>query len=103
MGLVEATGLELLQQRVDDGSTDRTLTVLYLASLKLRMGQPIGGRPLLLLAVLLLILGVQLVGMGLLGEMVARVYHETQGKPIYMVKRTIHGVKAGGIGAETGQ
>lgn len=65
--------------------------LLYLAGLKLLMGQQIGGRPLLLLAILLLILGVQLVGMGLLGEMVARVYHETQRKPIYMVQRTIHG------------
>jgi len=77
--------------------------LLYLASLKLLMGQPIGGRPLLLLAVLLLILGVQLVGMGLLGEMVTRVYHETQRKPIYMVKRTIHGQQVGGIDAEAGQ
>lgn len=66
--------------------------LLYLAGLKLLLGQSIGGRPLLLLAILLLILGVQLVGMGLLGEMVARVYHETQRKPIYMVARIIHGV-----------
>lgn len=70
--------------------------LLYLAGLKLLMGQQIGGRPLLLLAILLLILGVQLVGMGLLGEMVARVYHETQRKPIYMVQRTIPEVKTGG-------
>src|SRR5574337_1292059 len=69
--------------------------LLYLAGLKLLMGLPIGGRPLLLLAILLLILGVQLVGMGLLGEMVARVYHETQRKPIYMVQRTIHEVNTG--------
>src|SRR5574337_149279 len=77
--------------------------LLYLAGLKLLMGQPIGGRPLLLLAILLLILGVQLVGMGLLGEMVARVYHETQRKPIYMVQRVIHGVKTGKIDAEASQ
>jgi len=67
--------------------------LVYLAGLKLLMAQPIGGRPLLLLSVLLLLLGVQLVGMGLLGEMVARVYHETQGKPIYMVKRITHGAE----------
>ncbi len=65
--------------------------LLYLAGLKLLMAQPIGGRPLLLLSVLLLLLGMQLVGMGLLGEMIARVYHESQGKPIYMVKRVIPG------------
>ncbi|MBI2882828.1 MAG: glycosyltransferase family 2 protein, partial [Candidatus Methylomirabilis oxyfera] len=74
--------------------------LLYLAGLKLLMGQQIGGRPLLLLAILLLILGVQLVGMGLLGEMVARVYHETQRKPIYMVQRIIHGVKPEGGDSE---
>ncbi|PWB80553.1 MAG: glycosyltransferase [Candidatus Methylomirabilota bacterium] len=70
--------------------------LLYLASLKLLLGQQIGGRPLLLLAILLVILGVQLVGMGLLGEMVARVYHETQRKPIYMVQRIILGVEPEG-------
>ncbi|HWQ69419.1 MAG TPA: glycosyltransferase family 2 protein [Patescibacteria group bacterium] len=76
--------------------------LLYLAGLKLLMDQSIGGRPLLLLAILLLILGVQLVGMGLLGEMVARVYHETQRKPIYMVQRIIHGVKTEGGDSEHG-
>ena len=65
--------------------------LFYLGSLKLLFSQPIGGRPLLLLSVLLLLLGVQLVGMGLLGEMVARVYHETQRKPIYMVKKIVRG------------
>ncbi len=65
--------------------------LLYLVSLKVFLAQQIGGRPLLLLSVLLLLLGAQLVGMGLLGEMVARVYHETQGKPIYMVKEIIRG------------
>jgi len=29
--------------------------------------------------------GVQLVTLGLLGEMLARTYHESQGKPIYIV------------------
>jgi glycosyltransferase involved in cell wall biosynthesis len=58
----------------------------YLAGLKLGTGAEIGGRPLLLLGVLLIFLGVYAIGMGLLGEMLARVYHESQGKPIYMVK-----------------
>jgi glycosyltransferase involved in cell wall biosynthesis len=65
--------------------------LLYLISLKLLMAQQIGGRPLLLLSVLLVLLGVQLVGMGLLGEMVARVYHEMHGRPIYMIKQIIRG------------
>ncbi len=61
----------------------------YLAALKLLGGHEIGGRPLLLLGVLLLLLGVHAIGMGLLGEMLARVYHESQGKPIYMVKQVL--------------
>jgi glycosyltransferase involved in cell wall biosynthesis len=65
--------------------------LLYLISLKLIMAQQIGGRPLLLLSILLVLLGVQLIGMGLLGEMVARVYHEMHGRPIYMIKQFIGG------------
>ena len=59
---------------------------LYLTILKLS-GQSIGGRPLLLLGVLLIIVGIQLIGMGLLGEMLVRVYHESQRKPIYVLKK----------------
>ncbi|MBI5166680.1 MAG: glycosyltransferase family 2 protein [candidate division NC10 bacterium] len=68
------------------------LISLYLTILKLFYGQSIGGRPLLLMGVLLILLGVQLVVMGLLGEMLVRVYHEAQSKPIYMVKKVLrHG------------
>jgi glycosyltransferase involved in cell wall biosynthesis len=59
----------------------------YLSALKLFLGAQIGGRPLLFLAILLIVVGVQFVVMGLLGEMLVRVYHESQRKPIYMVKR----------------
>jgi glycosyltransferase involved in cell wall biosynthesis len=61
---------------------------LYLASLKLVYGYRyrIGDRPLLMLAVLLVIIGVQFLMMGLLGEIVIRTYHEAQNKPIYYVR-----------------
>lgn len=59
---------------------------LYLTFVKLFMGQDIGGRPMLLLAVLLVVIGVQLITMGLLGEMTIRTYHESQNKPIYIVR-----------------
>ncbi|GAB4556504.1 MAG: glycosyltransferase family 2 protein [Anaerolineae bacterium] len=62
------------------------LTGLYLTFEKLALGQNIGTRPLLLLAVLLVILGVQMISMGLLGEMVVRTYFEAQNKPIYFVR-----------------
>ncbi|MCE5312485.1 MAG: glycosyltransferase, partial [Nitrospiraceae bacterium] len=61
----------------------------YLALEKIFMGASIGGRPLLLLGVLLIIVGVQFIGMGLLGEMLVRVYHESQKKPIYTIKKIL--------------
>ncbi|HWR57992.1 MAG TPA: glycosyltransferase family 2 protein [Thermodesulfovibrionales bacterium] len=65
------------------------LVLLYLSMEKLILGNPIGGRPLLLLGALLLIVGIQFIGMGLLGEMIVRVYHETQRKPIYVIKKVL--------------
>ena len=65
------------------------IIALYLTFEKVVFGQSIGGRPLLSLSVLFMILGVQLVIMGLLGEMLARIYHESQGKPIYTVKKVL--------------
>ncbi|MBI4681995.1 MAG: glycosyltransferase family 2 protein [Nitrospirae bacterium] len=49
-------------------------------------GQSIGHRPLLLLGILLVIIGIQLIGMGLLGEMLVSSYHEGQKKPLYVLK-----------------
>jgi hypothetical protein len=59
----------------------------YLSYLKLVQNVNIGGRPLLLLGVLLILLGVQLIIMGLLGEMMVRIYYETQDKPIYVIRK----------------
>jgi glycosyltransferase involved in cell wall biosynthesis len=50
-------------------------------------GIPLSDRPLLLLAVFLMFVGVQFVTMGLLAEMLARTYHESQDKPIYFVRQ----------------
>jgi glycosyltransferase involved in cell wall biosynthesis len=50
------------------------------------LGTQLADRPLLLLGLLLVLGGVQLVTLGLLGEMLARTYHESQAKPIYMVR-----------------
>jgi glycosyltransferase involved in cell wall biosynthesis len=69
-----------------------TVLGLYLTFVKLVFHQDIGGRPLLLLAILLMVVGVQLVSMGLLGELVVRTYHETQGKPIYVVREVLGNV-----------
>ena len=65
------------------------LVLLYLSIEKLIFSKQIGGRPLLLLGALLVIVGIQFIGMGLLGEMIVRVYHESQRKPIYAIKKVI--------------
>jgi len=66
---------------------------LYLTFVKFGLGEDIGGRPLLLLAILLVVIGVQLITMGLLGEMLTRTYHESQSKPIYVVRDVVDGKK----------
>ncbi|MCX7913820.1 MAG: glycosyltransferase family 2 protein [Thermodesulfovibrionales bacterium] len=70
-----------------------TTICLYLSFEKFFSGVDIGTRPLLLLGVLLLIIGFQFIGMGLLGEMIIRVYHESQKKPIYTIKKIIGSTK----------
>ncbi|MFP4395806.1 MAG: glycosyltransferase family 2 protein [Anaerolineales bacterium] len=59
---------------------------LYLTLLKFITGADIGDRPLLSLAILLMILGVQFLVMGLLGELLIRTYYEVQDKPIYVIR-----------------
>ena len=58
----------------------------YLAGIKLLADQAIGGRPLLQLGALLFLTGVILVNFGLMGELLVRTWHESQDKPIYVVK-----------------
>ncbi|MBN1642759.1 MAG: glycosyltransferase family 2 protein [Anaerolineae bacterium] len=50
---------------------------------------PYRAYPGLIFAALLIVLGVQFVAIGLLGEMLARTYYEAQGKPIYAIRRVI--------------
>ena len=64
---------------------------LYLTVQKIFYDQDIGGRPLLLLAILLIFIGFQFVTMGLLGEMLARTYHESQERPVYVVGEVLQG------------
>jgi glycosyltransferase involved in cell wall biosynthesis len=65
--------------------------LLWLIAQKLLLGTDIGDRPLLLMAVLAILSGVQLFGFGLLAELQMRTYHESQGRPIYRVRATVRG------------
>ncbi len=61
----------------------------YLCFIRLFLGQPIGGRPLLLLSILMIFMGVQFITIGLLAEIQARTYHESVDKQIYVVREVI--------------
>ena len=53
------------------------------------LGVPMGARPLLALAVMMVIIGLQFLCFGLLAEVLARTYHESQDKRIYTVRKMI--------------
>jgi glycosyltransferase involved in cell wall biosynthesis len=61
----------------------------YMAYLKIVYNPGIANRPLLLLGVLLILGGINLVMTGLLGEMLSRTYHESQNKPIYVIREVL--------------
>jgi len=67
------------------------LDLLYLF-IRRFFGVPVSTSPLLLVGVMLVILGFQSILMGLIAELLARTYHESQSKPTYTV-RTVLGKK----------
>ncbi len=101
-GRILRTFLDLITVRFLSGYSTRPIQVfgtigVFLAILgalwtgllvfeKVVLGYQLAARPALLLAVLLLVVGVQFVSIGLLGEMLTRTYHEAQHKPIYVIK-----------------
>jgi len=62
------------------------LLLAWLSFDKLVLGHDIGNRPLLMLGVLLLLIGVQLLATGLVGEVLTRIYHEPQGRRQYVLR-----------------
>jgi MFS superfamily sulfate permease-like transporter len=62
---------------------------VYLTLVKILAGQDIGDRPLLILAVVLFLTGIQLFSFGLLAELLMRTYHESQKRPIYRIREVV--------------
>jgi glycosyltransferase involved in cell wall biosynthesis len=62
---------------------------LYLTYVKFIERQAIGGRPLLFFTVLAIFLGVQLITLGLIAEMLTRIYHEGLNKNVYSIRELI--------------
>lgn len=67
----------------------------WLALHKIINGAPIADRPMLLLGILLIVVGVQLVSLGLIADILQRTYHEAQRKPTYHVRTQIRGAGHG--------
>ncbi len=68
------------------GSILLGLTVIYQ---KVNFKTDMSGNPLLLLTGLLFIAAIQFILMGLLAELLVRTYHESQGRPTYVIREII--------------
>ncbi len=69
--------------------------IRLMGMLGLMADQSIGNRPALLFGILLVFTGVQLVTLGLLAELQARTYHESQRKPTYAIKEILQTEEVG--------
>ena len=72
-------------------SSAGTLISVWLAVEKLVFHKNLADRPLLLLGILLIMVGVQLLSFGLMADIVARTYHEAQGRRPYFIRNIIAG------------
>ena len=62
---------------------------VYLVAVKFLLGEDIGNRPLLTLAVMMVIIGYQSIMTGLLGELMLRVYYESSNRSTYMIREIV--------------
>ena len=70
------------------GSTGFIITA-YLIIMKIFFAQGLADRPLFILSIFMIFIGIQLITMGLLAEINMRIYHEAQNKPTYVIKEII--------------
>lgn len=66
-------------------------TVLYMLFVKLFLGEEIGDRPLFIAGLIFLVVGLQLIMTGLLGELLMRIYFESSGRTPYIVSEKVTG------------
>lgn len=70
-------------------TTGGVIINLYLLVLKI-LGQDIWGKPLLMLGIMLILVGLQFITIGLFTEMLMRTYFESQGKRPYNIKSIVN-------------
>jgi len=67
------------------------IMMMWLILQRLFTDTPLSDKPSLLIAVMLILVGIQFISFGLLGEMMTRTYHETQKKSVYVVRDILNG------------
>ena len=65
------------------------LLLLYLFVRRIFFMVPVLTSPIFIMSIMIFIMGFQSVLMGLIAELLARTYHESQGKKTYMVRRIL--------------
>jgi len=65
------------------------LVLLFLVVRRLSLGISILGSPLLQLSTMTMIMGFQSILMGLIAELLVRIYHESQAKPTYSIRKVV--------------
>ncbi|MCX6347186.1 MAG: glycosyltransferase, partial [Actinobacteria bacterium] len=65
------------------------IITIYLIIMRLFFNAALSSRPLFTLSIFMIFIGVQLITMGILGELLMRTYHEASGKPTYAIRQII--------------
>jgi len=65
------------------------IVTAYLIIMRLFFNQPLADRPLFILSIFMIFIGVQLITIGLLAEVLIRVYHKVQDRNTYVIKDII--------------
>ena len=65
------------------------LSIVALVLMKIYWAFDITGNPFLYITILFFLVGVQLISMGLIAEISIRTYHESQGRPIYTIRKIL--------------
>jgi len=70
-----------------------SIILIYLVSLKFIYGLDIGDRPLLIAGTLLVVVGIQLISLGVIGEILSRTYFASSKEKSYFVRWDSHDEK----------
>ncbi len=65
------------------------IMTLYLIIMRIFFSQSLSDRPLFILSIFMIFIGIQLITMGLLAEVLMRVHHKVRNRPTYVIKEMI--------------